>query len=462
MQALTACTLVFLIGLASAARTEPFSGQQATLPADLREPVVPDQVHVRANGCTAAPAGRSAAAARGVSSVAVLVQGAGRGSCSPTEFRIHWLGAGTAVPAACGSVQLQNPDGEAVKPRLLILSGCDHDAVIALRPQVGGSTRRSLRDSVYNAQGQYNVVAKPNAGSGTNQTTNNNYNGNKANGACSTNCPTSSTIIILMIVTFGVIFGAIVAASILTKCGPCRFCWWAWRHRHDPPTQRPNRCPCKGDPVKAAQQISAVVAPCSEVQREKAGECPVCLTAEGDWSALPCGHAICNTCLAQLVKAQAMLTRCPLCRDPLLPDAAEHKAADSSTAGSVSNRSSTFSRSSADTAASAEAGVPDGSSGSDGGSTGDGASGGSSAGGNATAAAAPAISVVQLTSIPETTTPAAAAVAAAGDSLCSAEEAAEVDSILQPSSPPHPEPPVDRFAGSPLQRRSQEAGPSSG
>lgn len=60
-----------------------------------------------------------------------------------------------------------------------------------------------------------------------------------------------------------------------------------------------------GDPVKAAQQISGVVAPCGEVQREKAGECPVCLTAEGDWSALPCGHAICNTCLAQLVKAQA-------------------------------------------------------------------------------------------------------------------------------------------------------------
>lgn len=76
-----------------------------------------------------------------------------------------------------------------------------------------------------------------------------------------------------------------------------------------------------GDPVKAAQQISAVVAPCSDVQREKAGECPVCLTAEGDWSALPCGHAICNTCLAQLVKAQVGImtaARIKSCRCSLL------------------------------------------------------------------------------------------------------------------------------------------------
>lgn len=87
MQALTACTLILLIGLASAARTEPFSGRQADLPANLREPVVPDQLHVRANGCTAAPALRSAAAARDSSSVAVLVQGASRGSCSPADFR---------------------------------------------------------------------------------------------------------------------------------------------------------------------------------------------------------------------------------------------------------------------------------------------------------------------------------------------------------------------------------------
>jgi Zinc finger, C3HC4 type (RING finger) len=30
----------------------------------------------------------------------------------------------------------------------------------------------------------------------------------------------------------------------------------------------------------------------------------VCLQSEGEWSLLPCGHAICSPCLAQLIKAQ--------------------------------------------------------------------------------------------------------------------------------------------------------------
>lgn len=60
--------------------------------------------------------------------------------------------------------------------------------------------------------------------------------------------------------------------------------------------------------MEAAQLISEIVGPCTGVQREKLGECPVCLTNDeaGSWSLLPCNHAICNACLAQLVKAQVL------------------------------------------------------------------------------------------------------------------------------------------------------------
>ena len=58
-------------------------------------------------------------------------------------------------------------------------------------------------------------------------------------------------------------------------------------------------------PAKSAAQLARCFPGPSSLSSPVPGDPQVCLQSEGDWSLLPCGHAICNPCLAQLVKAQA-------------------------------------------------------------------------------------------------------------------------------------------------------------
>ncbi|KAK9865450.1 hypothetical protein WJX84_012271 [Apatococcus fuscideae] len=134
-------------------------------------------------------------------------------------------------------------------------------------------------------------------------------------------CPTSHCAYLIFGIAMAAIFVSICLIGVI--CIACRRRRTARMLAAQPIAQ------VVVDPYLAAQalqQLRAALLPMTTESLDKSTECPVCLEAtpcqKDMWLTLPCSHGLCSSCFGNLASYELFSAACPLCRKPLLGNAA--------------------------------------------------------------------------------------------------------------------------------------------